>query len=144
LYLSHRFELLHWCSAMNPELTLVQNQWERFRVDSIIVPQHSFGLIPKMFTTIAMILTLGKVYYMINPLMVKRRVMPRCWVEAVNRGEVKPVSSPTRYRYPRQHTRSLLGSQQNRHRRSSLGVSCRVGSVIRIPNEEMIRILFQS
>ena len=22
MYLSHRFELLHWCSAMNPELTL--------------------------------------------------------------------------------------------------------------------------
>ena len=53
-----------------------------------------------------------------------RLAMARLWVEAVNsEGGSCPSRSPARYRHPRQHAFSLLGSQQHRDRRPSLRVS---------------------
>ncbi len=57
-----RFELLLWCSVIKPELTLFQKQRERIRVNTIIYPEHSLSLIPKMLNTIDMILSPGKAY----------------------------------------------------------------------------------
>ena len=54
------FKLLRRSAVVKSELTLLEKQGERTLVNSIILPQYPFGLIPKVLDSINVIFASGK------------------------------------------------------------------------------------